>query len=378
MLSISKRVNLGVYYTPEWVVSVMHSMVDRVVGDKSGYVLLDTSCGEGVFFGGAFGYGAMIGGDVDFDSLEVARSVFPGVSFVLCDGLRNVSRENYGEVLLGSGLVIMGNPPYNDVTSQVNRGVKWGRFLCDSDLLCRDMGISFLRSYSKLGADYVCVLHPLSYLIKRSNFRLLKDFVSNYKLIDSVILSSSEFSDTSKGSSFPIIIGLYKRDGVGMVYDDVCLYNFRTVGGDVFSINDYVGISNFVKKYPNERGVGSSMAFYPLRDINALRRSSTFVDFNREGMVYFDEGLLPFYCYIDVFKRYIKDCPYYLCNLEVFINYLEFVKIKDCFIYSSWLRHSSLFAYEGEVPFDYEAKLDGYFSDLFKSKRGGGVINEVG
>ena len=41
---------------------------------------------------------------------------------------------------------------------------------------------------------------------------LLKDFTKNYKLIDSLVISSSEFMETSKTTFFPIVIALYKKD----------------------------------------------------------------------------------------------------------------------------------------------------------------------
>lgn len=81
----------------------------------------------------------------------------------------------------------------------------------DTDVQTRDLGMSFLLSYNKLNADCVCVLHPLSYLIKRSNFKLLSNFSKNYKLIDGVIISSGAFSDNSKSIQFPILIGLYRK-----------------------------------------------------------------------------------------------------------------------------------------------------------------------
>lgn len=41
---------------------------------------------------------------------------------------------------------------------------------CDEDLFDRDLGVSFLKSYNKLKADVICILHLLSYLIKKTNF----------------------------------------------------------------------------------------------------------------------------------------------------------------------------------------------------------------
>lgn len=362
----SKRVNLGVYYTPESVVPILHGMIKKHVDRFDEYVLLDTSCGDGIFFKGVSGYKAMIGADIDFDSLDLARASVKDCKFIRCDGLQNVNRRNYDKRLEGSKLIVISNPPYNDTTSQVKSDIKERVFFCDSDLRCRDMGISFLRSYDKLSADYVCVLHPLSYLIKRSNFNLLKGFREHYKLIDSLIIPSSTFSHTSKASCFPILIGLYKRDSSGMSYEDVCSMEFFTIEQEHFRIKDYVGISKFIPKYPNKRDSDTVTAFYPLRDINALKRSRTFMDVSTIGMVYANANLTPFYCYVDVFKRYIKRVPYYLCNLEVFIDYDYFVKISDCFVYESSLHHPGLVNPPPVIPKDHKSKIEEYFNYLLK------------
>jgi hypothetical protein len=69
----------------------------------------------------------------------------------------------------------------------------------------RDLGMSFLLSYNELKARFVCVLHPLSYLIKEANFKLLKKFSANYQLKQAKIISSNVFKDTSKSMAFPFI-----------------------------------------------------------------------------------------------------------------------------------------------------------------------------
>jgi len=78
-------------------------------------------------------------------------------------------------------LIIIWNPPYNDTTSIIRSNIKNNNLKMDIDIKTRDYGISFLLSYNKLNADIICVLHPLSYLIKKLNFNLLKDFTKwNY------------------------------------------------------------------------------------------------------------------------------------------------------------------------------------------------------
>ncbi|MCL2567198.1 MAG: hypothetical protein FWE18_03780 [Alphaproteobacteria bacterium] len=52
----------------------------------------------------------------------------------------------------------------------------------------------------------------------------------NY-IIYSIIISSSEFSRTSKSTQFPIVIALYKKDMQSMVYEDILNHVFTTKEG---------------------------------------------------------------------------------------------------------------------------------------------------
>ena len=81
---------------------------------------------------------------------------------------------------------------------------------------------------------------------------MLSKFAKNYKLIDGIIISSHEFSDTSRGMAFPILIALYKRDEVGMGYDYIQNYQFKVKDDGVFRLKDFDTIVNYVQKYPNK------------------------------------------------------------------------------------------------------------------------------
>ena len=137
---------------------------------------------------------------MDKKAIEVAKKHTKNCKFFNHNSLKDVGRNQY-ELNEKDKLIIVGNPPYNDTTSIVRKKMKTEICTPDSDLKHRDIGISFLRSYNKLNPDYICVLHPLSYLIKETNFKSLKDFKDNYKLIDGVIIGSFEFELTSKKSA---------------------------------------------------------------------------------------------------------------------------------------------------------------------------------
>ena len=53
-----------------------------------------------------------------------------------------------------------------------------------------------MKAFAKLNQS-ICILHPLSYLIKNSNFNSLKQFTEKYKLIK-IPFSSSLFPDLRK------------------------------------------------------------------------------------------------------------------------------------------------------------------------------------
>ena len=90
-----------------------------------------------------------------------------------------------------------------------------------------------------------------------------------------------------------------------------------------------------------------------MRDINALRRSRAFIDYDGPHTIRVERKNLKYYRYAAVFKRYIKHIPYYFGNLPVFIDPPEFEKIRDRFVKSG--------ASETPKP---DAKIDAYFRRL--------------
>ena len=257
--------------------------------------------------------------------------------FLHTNSLQNVSREKFN-ILEFSQLIIVGNPPYNDKTSIVQNLLKNSDSIpVDSQLKVRDIGISFLRSFDILKADYICVLHPLSYLIKESNFKSLKSFIKHYRLLDSMIISSQIFCPKSLGF-FPIVIALYERDNQGMDYHFICNFSFKTYEGKSFRLNDFDFIAQYIDKYPNKKRVDSKQKvamFYTLRDINALRRSKTFISKNTANVVYVTQDKYSLYCYVDVFKQIIKHIPYYLGNCDILIDFKKFQTLEYAFIKAS-------------------------------------------
>lgn len=339
-------INLGSYYTPKKIVDIAYRLLNKRVYLKN-YTFLDSSCGSGEFFCQDLKF---IGADIDKTALDLCHA---NAKLIQANSLQNVSRKKFG-IKSSDKLIIIGNPPYNDKTSLIKNNVKQVLFKVDDDLKHRDLGISFLRSYEKLSPDFICVLHPFSYLVKKTNFNALKNFKNKYMLKDAVIISSCEFTPKSS-TYFPIIIALYEKSPKAMSYDDIMQFNFKTIEGYKFCINDFDFISNYVKKYPNLSEKKEAVAyFHTLRDINALKRNQTFMNKITSNSIKVFKDNLKYYCYIDFFKRYCLKLPYHFGNFDVFIDNDKFLKIQKEFENSFYKKNYNL------------KKIDNYFSDLFR------------
>ena len=359
-LSFQDRVNQGSYYTPPHIVRAALDLVNPHI--EPDCMVFDSACGYGDFLKCS---GELIGCDWDEQAIGIAKQQLNGdTRFIHANSLVNVSRSKFG-ISEDSKLVVIGNPPYNDRTSLLRKSIKNNSFVLDDDLICRDLGISFLRSYDKLKADYVCVLHPLSYLIKPANFRALKNFASNYSLKKGLLISSNEFPESSRLTPFPIVIGLYARHS-GMDYETVRSFRFDTISGAQFCLNEFEYVSDFVDKYPSKcTQNGDALYFWTLRDINALKRNRTFVDRYSSNCIVIDLAKLHYYVYIDVFKRHLHRLPFYFGNCDVPIDTNLFTKYRDCFWADAARRFSKLRDYFPiNSAISIEDGLDTYFRTL--------------
>ena len=369
-------INLGSYYTPETIVDLAYSILQKNIKNIKDFSIIDSSCGYGSFLSRKNIAKRLIGADIDQKAISEAKKIIGEVDFICQNSLLNVNRSSL-MIKDDEKIITIGNPPYNDTMSIIRNSIKDTSIQdkIDANIKTRDLGMSFLLSYDKLKADYVCALHPLSYLIKKANFALLSKFTKNYKLIDGTIISSHEFSNTSRGMAFPILIALYKRDEVGMDYDYIQNYQFKVKDDGVFRLKDFDTIVNYVQKYPNKKFLNKNdkpvAKFWTLRDINALKRNRTFIDEDTYNTVYVLMEKLPYYCYIDIFKQYTNRMPYFIGNCDVIIDNEKFDKIKECFIAQSVHTNPILknkFKFR-EIP-NAKLKIDNYFKELLGNKLG--------
>ena len=355
------RVNLGSYYTPEECVRIVRDTVSPYLDKDT--ALLDSACGYGSFLGNDIA-GEVVGADIDGYAVAAARRLHPGVTVLHRNALVSVSRESFG-ISGKRRLAIVGNPPYNDRTSQIRRNIKRKSDGMDRDLRKRDLGLSFLMSYAKLRADVVCVLHPLSYLIKRANFNLLRGFREFYDLREGILISSGIFEENSAITQFPIVIALYVRSSRGMSYEDIVRFPFRTGDGRELKLSEHDFVPKYVDKYPkkNVAITDDSLFFYPLRDINALKRNRTFVRNYKPNLIVIDKSKLDYYIYIDVFKRNSNRLPYYYGNCDVFIDKPLFMQYRNAFVADALEYHPFLESHIG-VPASASSGVDEYFGRL--------------
>ncbi|MFP6119819.1 adenine methyltransferase [Helicobacter pylori] len=307
--------NLGAYYTPPYLVDCAYKLLKKHVGIED-YTLLDTACGNKEFL--KLQHPKKIGADID-----------PKCDALIINALVNPKRENYG-ISQDEPLIIVGNPPYNDRTSFIKQDIKNKDFIFEIDhhLKSRDLGISFLKSFAILKPAFICVLHPLSYLIKEANFKQLKLFKDNYRLLDTFVVSSKSFT---KSNEFPIVIALYERGR--MDYAEIRRFVFPTDCDTTLCLNDFDYIANYVDKYPNAKKVDACVGyFFPMRDINALKRNKTFLNAPSENAVYISQDKLIYYQYIHYFKEIAPKIPYYFGNLDIIIDHFAFLEIKDAFL----------------------------------------------
>jgi hypothetical protein len=364
-LNYKDRINLGAFYTPKKFICIVWDKIKNYLKDDT--IVLDSSCGYGNFFD--FDIDCQkIGNDIDFVASKTTKQNFKYIKVFNKNALKDVSRSMF-EIKNDKKLVIVGNPPYNDTTSIIRNNIKNNNLEIDLDIKTRDYGMSFLLSYAKLEADIICVLHPLSYLIKKSNFNLLKQFCSNYKLVNSTIIDSKSFKETSKGISFPIIIALYEKDSKEMDYSYIQNFEFQTIDNKTFKLNQFDYISNHLRKYPikNKLPQKDDILFWTMRDINALKRNRTFVDKFNYNSIIIDKTKLDYYIYVDVFKQFSRCVPYYFGNLDVLIDDKLFEKYKIYFIQEVKNRYEFLDKYYNQKDIDIKIvreKIIEYFKIL--------------
>lgn len=303
-LSREEIVKNGSIYTSPKIVDLVFNYTEPFISENT--VIADFGAGYGAFLERFQQKGRRcFATETDANSCSILENDFPDIKVYNENSLANASRNKY-DLHDYDELLVIGNPPYNDVTSQYKKGEK-GIFEVDSNLKARDLGTSFLKLYDKLQAKIICVLHPLAYLIKKNNFASLKSFKDNYKLLKGTVFSSKEFVGIKKNSAeFPVVAALYLRDEMGMTFEFIQDFEFDIYQSDkTFKLNEISTIDGEVQKYP-KKGHSEGLQFYTLRDMNALLRNATFVENRPTNAIEINDGNLYQYAWLMFLKDNFK------------------------------------------------------------------------
>ncbi len=330
----NERIQLGGYYTPEELVRRVHEFIQPYLDNKKNVVIVDSAGGCGAFLFGLKHYDYRIA-DCDLGACRFLKQHFERENVFHTNSLKEVDRQKY-RIWPSAFLIMIGNPPYNDTTSEFKNGEK-GQNICDNDLYDRDLGVSFLKSYHKLKADIVCVLHPLSYLIKEANFKRLCDFKDNYRLVRGEIFSSALFHGTGTGK-FPILVALYEKRPLGMAFDYIQQFRFDVLNNErKFILSEYKTTDGYINKYPPRKNdikdspVG--VYYYTFRDFNSLKKNASFVvQKHPNGIVVTKENFYK-YAYLYALKSlFTPQDPWLYGNLSPLVNIDDVEKDKKLYV----------------------------------------------
>jgi len=330
-LSKDKIVEMGAFYTPRDIVNKVMELSSPYF-DRQNAVVIDIAggCGAFIFPLEQYGVKQYRVADCDITAINFLRENFDPKKVFYTNSLVNVNRKKFN-VKENDFLIVIGNPPYNDITSEYRKGEK-GVFNCDDDLKDRDMGISFLKAFNKLKANVICVLHPFSYLIKESNFKRLKDFSKNYILKKGIIFPSSVFQQTGN-TKFPVMIALYERDPYGMDFEYIRNFEFNILHSDqVFVLDHYKTTDGYINKYPPRKGQPQEspigVYYYSFRDLNSVLRNASFITKRGQNSIVVTVENFYKYAYLYCLKRLISlknEAIWIFGNLSPLVD-IEFVE----------------------------------------------------
>jgi hypothetical protein len=386
----TERINLGAFYTPPHIVKKVFELILPYYKKNSNIIIADFAAGCGAFAFPILSLGADYRlADYDQEAINFLKKYFSSEKIFYTNSLKDVNRAKFN-IKEHDFLIVIGNPPYNDTTSLYKKTEKKS-FDCDPDLYDRDIGISFLKAFAKLKADVICVLHPLSYLIKEANFKRLKRFKEMYRLKNGYIFSSAEFFFT-KTAKFPIVIALYEKNYLGMDYEYIKNFSFKFLDrkGE-FVLNKYTTIDGYINKYPPRSGElttsSINLYFYTFRDLNSLLRNATFLKKPNDNTIVITLESFYKYAYLHCLKIFVlkmkkeNDHLWIFGNLSPLVNKDFVEKNKKLFVIYTVKTHKlflerkdlikKLFIFyqidENEIDLQkIEKDLNEYFCSLYR------------
>ena len=132
-----------------------------------------------------------------------------------------------------------------------------------------------------------------------------------------------------------------------------------------------------MNQYPSKNPTvdGNSLFFWTTRDINALKRNRTFIPKYSKNAIVIDKSKLAYYAYVDVFKRYMRDIPFYFGNCDVIIDHGLFQEYKSYFMANAINKHPYLLEHVKGMKLEtslvkekdkIKSKINKYFNQLLR------------
>ena len=319
-LSKNQKIKKGSFYTPDFIVEKLFDILDKnnIKGN-----IIDTSCGYGAFARHNF-----YGFDLDKKAINFAKKQTKNANIFNLNSLKDIDKIN--DIIPNKKNIIVGNPPYNNFSSLYKKNKK-GSFIGLEKYKSRDIGVSFLKSYNDINVNYVAVLHPLAFLVKKSNFNSLKEFKDNFKLIDSYVFSSNIFEELKNKTPFPIVIALYKRSNKGMDWDYIYNFDFNVEDTMILNMSKFSYIEEFATKYKQKKVTKDYKHFHTLRDINALFRNTTWLAKETKNSIRVPKQKIQYYKKLEIVKEFYqknKKHFYFIGNLSPIVS-SEFTNVKE-------------------------------------------------
>ena len=154
-------------------------------------------------------------------------------------------------------------------------------------------------------------------------------------------------------------VAFFNDDGLYQLYE---LQNlFKKNGNDEFLLDGFDYVTDYIEKYPHKKRYKPEILFYTMRDINALKRCRTFISERIPNAVDVDPEKLPYYCYIDCFKRY-ADVPYWMGNFNIPFIAEEFDEIRDFVVADARFHNQNVFGRVQNVPRGAERAIRNYIA----------------
>jgi len=152
------RVKFGVYYTPQHIVNVVIELIQPYIHEnQSNTIIVDFAVGTGSFLEPILQLNNVDYRVVDIDkiAIEYIKSHYPQLDVNKVFNVNSLKHTNRKDFNIDDDqfLIVVGNPPYNDVSSIYKRKLKVSgthherheQYEIPREIFDKDVGISFLK-----------------------------------------------------------------------------------------------------------------------------------------------------------------------------------------------------------------------------------------